>query len=132
MRATNLRTPRPVRYGDLLALAGAAPLLLLGGASPAGYAVGAATWLVIRALGLALDSTTAVDAGRNEQVALRLGYRLARIILLAVATIAVRDAVDKDAGITALAVIAAAFMIQLCGSLIYGGVRRRQTTDDSV
>jgi hypothetical protein len=82
MRPTNLRTPRPVRYGDLLALAGAAPIVLLGGASPAGYAVGAATWLVIRALGLTLDSTTALDAGRNEQVALRLGYRLARIILL--------------------------------------------------
>jgi hypothetical protein len=87
---------------------------------------------VIRALGLALDSTTAVDAGRNEQVAPMLGYRLARIILLAGATIAVREAVDKDAGITALAVIAAAFTIQLCGSSIYRGVRRRRTTDASV
>jgi hypothetical protein len=47
-------------------------------------------------------------------------------------TIAVREAVDKDAGITALAVIAAAFTIQLCGSLIYRGVRRRQATDASV
>lgn len=115
MYPTNLRRPRPLRYVDLLAFAGAASVVLLGGVSPAGYPVGGAvTWLVIRALDLALDSVTAVDASRNEQVAPRLGYTLARIILLARATIAAREAVDKDAGITALAVIAAAFTIQLC------------------
>ena len=97
----------------------AAPILLLSGTSAAGYGVGAATWLVIRALGLALDGATWV----KDQVALRLGYRLARILLLAGATIAVREAVDENAGIATLAVIASAFTIQLVGSLIDRGGR---------
>src|ERR1700730_2305937 len=95
------RVLRPLRYADLIALAVAAPIVLLSDTSAAGYGVGAATWLVIRALGLALDSMAGVMTGLSEQVALRLGYRLARIFLLAGATVAVREAVDKEAGITA-------------------------------
>jgi hypothetical protein len=109
---------RPLRYADLVALAVAAPIVLLSGASAAGYGVGSATWLVIRALGLALASATGGTTGLKERVALWLGYRLARIFLLAAATIAVRESVDKIAGITALAVIASAFTIQLFGSTI--------------
>jgi hypothetical protein len=123
MRPTGSRALRPFRYADVIALAVAAPILLLTGTSAAGYGAGAATWLVIRALGLALDSTTGAITGLEERVALRLGYRLARIILLAGATIAVREAVGKNAGITALAVIASAFTIQLLGSLIDRGWR---------
>jgi hypothetical protein len=118
MRPTGSRALRPLRYADLIALAVAAPVLLLSGTSAAGYGAGAGTWLVIRALGMALESTTSAITELKEQVALRLGYRLARIILLAGATIAVREAVDENAGITALAVIASAFTIQLFGSLI--------------
>jgi hypothetical protein len=112
------RTVRPLRYADLIALAVAAPVVLLSGASAAGYGAGGATWLVIRALGLVLESATGGLTGLEERVALWLGYRLARIFLLAAAAIAVREAVDKIAGITALAVIASAFTIQLVGSTI--------------
>jgi hypothetical protein len=118
MRPTASRALRPLRFADLIALAVAAPVLLLSGASAAGYGVGAATWLVIQGLGLALNHMTAAITGLREQVALWLGYRLVRIILLGGATIAVREAVDKSAGITALAVIASAFTIQAFGSII--------------
>jgi hypothetical protein len=115
----------PLRYADLIALALAAPPLLLTGTSAAGYAVGALTWLVIRGLGLALETTVGVATQPAEQAALWLGYRLARIILLAAATIAVRLAFDNNAAVTTLAVIASAFTIQLLGSLIarYGRAR---------
>ena len=119
MRPYGFRALRPLRYVDLIALAVAAPpLLLLGGASAVGYGVGAATWLLIRALELGLESKTGVTTGLKDQVALWLGFRLARILLLAAATIAIREAVDKNAGITALAVIASAFTIKLFGSTI--------------
>jgi hypothetical protein len=118
MRPTGSRALRPLRYADLIALAVAAPPLLLGGASPVGYGVGTATWLVIRALELALESTAGVTTALKDQVALWLGFRLARIFLLAAATIAVREAVDENAGLTALAVIASAFTIKLLASTI--------------
>jgi hypothetical protein len=125
MRPPRSRAVRPLRYADLIALAVAAPIVLLSGASAAGYGVGAATWLVIRALGLALESAAGGITGLKELMALWLGYRFARIVLLAAATIAVREAVDEIAGITALAVIASAFTIQLFGSTIdrYGRAR---------
>jgi hypothetical protein len=123
MRPTDSHALRQLRYADLIALAAAAPIVVLSGTSAAGYGVGVAAWLLIRGLGMALDSTTAVATGLTEQIALRLGYRLARIFLLAGATIAARYAVDKNAGITALAVIAAAFTIRLFASLFDGGGR---------
>jgi hypothetical protein len=118
MRPFGSRAARPLRYADLVALAVAAPIVLLSGASAAGYGVGSATWLVIRALGLALTSATGGTTGLKEQVALWVGYRFARIFLLAAATIAVRESVDKVAAITALVVIVSAFTIQLFGSTI--------------
>jgi hypothetical protein len=126
MRSHGFRALRPLRYADLIALAVAAPPLLLGGASAIGYGVGAAAWLVIRALEFALETKTGAATGLKDQVALWLGFRLARIFLLAAATIAVREAVDKNAGITALAVIASAFTIKLLGSTIdrYGRAQR--------
>ena len=131
MRPTASRAQRPLRCVDVIVLAVAAPIVLLGGASVAGYGAGAATWLVIRALGHALESTTGVITGLSEHLALRLGYRLARIILLAGATIAVREAVGKNAGITALAVIASAFTIQLFASLIERGDRPQRSAGAS-
>ena len=112
------RDLHPLRYADVIALAVAAPPLLLSGTSPSGYAVGALTWLVIRALGLALATSRGAITGLKEQAALWLGYRLARIALLGGATIAVREVVDRNAGITALAVTVSGFTIQLLGSLI--------------
>jgi hypothetical protein len=106
----------------LIALAVAAPVLLLSGVSVAGFGVGAATWLVIRGLGAVLDHRRSVGSAQAQQLGLGLGlwlgYRLARILLLAGATIAVREAVDENAGITALAVVVSAFTIQLAGAVI--------------
>jgi hypothetical protein len=118
MRPTGSRALRPLRYADLIALAVATPIVLLSGASAAGFGAGAATWLVIRALGLALASAVDGTTGPREKAALWLGYRLARIFLLAAATIAVRESVDSNAGITALAVVASAYTIQLLASTI--------------
>jgi hypothetical protein len=109
---------RPLRYADLIALAVATPVLVLSGAPVAGYGAGVATWLVIRGLGLALERVGSGSSGASRQTTLWLGYRLARILVLAGATIAVREAGDENAGITSLAVIVSAFTLQQLGSLI--------------
>jgi hypothetical protein len=109
---------RPLRYADLIALAVATPVLLLSGTSVVGYGVGVGAWLVIRGLGVALERARRANSGLSQQMALWLGYRLARILVLAGAAIAVRETVDENAGITAVAVIASAFTIQLFGSVI--------------
>jgi hypothetical protein len=118
---------RPFRYADLFALGVAAPVVLLSHGSAAGYGVGAATWVVLRALGAAVDSAAGAITELSQQIALRLGYRLVRIVLLSGAAIGARAAVDADAGITALAVIASAFTIQLVASLIGRSGRPRES-----
>ncbi|HEV3055583.1 MAG TPA: hypothetical protein VGX45_13065 [Solirubrobacteraceae bacterium] len=109
---------RALRYADLVALAVATPALLIGGASVVGYVVGVGAWLVIRGLGAALERMRHGSSEPSEQMTLSLGYRLARILVLAAAAITVREAVDENAGITVVAVIASAFTIQLFGSVI--------------
>jgi hypothetical protein len=109
---------RALRYADLAALAVATPALLLGGASVVGYLAGVGAWLVIRGLGGALERMRRVSSRPSRQMTLSLGCRLARILVLAVAAITVREAVDENAGITVVAVIASAFTIQLFGSAI--------------
>jgi H+/Cl- antiporter ClcA len=99
-------------------LAVATPALLLGGASVVGFVVGVAAWLVIRGLGVALERARRASSEASQQLTLWLGYRLARILVLAGAAITVREAVDENAGITVVAVIASAFTIQLFGSVI--------------
>lgn len=110
--------PRPLRYADLIAIAVATPIVTLSGTSVVGYGVGVGAWLVIRGLGVALERTRRVSLELSQQMALWLGYRLARILVLAGAAIAVRETVDENAGITTVAVIASAFTIQLFGLVI--------------
>jgi hypothetical protein len=123
---------RPLRYADLIALAVAAPVLVLSGASVAGYGAGVATWLVIRGLGLALERVRSGSSAPSRQTTLWLGYRLARILVLAGATIAVREAADENAGITSLAVIASAFTLQLLGSVIDRNARAQRSPGASL
>jgi hypothetical protein len=123
---------RTLRYADLIALAVATPVLLLSGTSAVGYGVGVGAWLVIRGLGVALERSRRASSGLSQQMALWLGYRLARILVLAGAAIVVREAVDQSAGITAVAVIASAFTLQLFGSVIDRYTRAQRSAGASL
>ena len=119
MAPTSTRlSPGLLRYADLIALAVGTPVLLVSGASVAGYGVGVGAWLVIRGLGVGLECARGVSSGLSRQMTLWAGYRVARVLVLAGAAIAVREAVDENAGVTAVAVIASAFTVQLIGSVI--------------
>jgi hypothetical protein len=102
-----------VRYLDVVLVVVGAPILILMGASAAGYGVGAGAWIALRAVGLALDRYLAASADPRREISLRLAYVIARIFLLALAVILVRRGDGQGAALTTLGVIVLAFTVQL-------------------
>jgi hypothetical protein len=107
-----------LRYFDVVLVALAAPIMLLIGVSPAGYLIATATWIGLRALGVAVDhlAESTDDAGR--QIGLRLGYMLGRLFMLAIVVILIRKSDGQNAGLAALAVVVFAFTAQLATSAL--------------
>jgi hypothetical protein len=101
-----------LRYLDVVLVVLAAPIMLLIGVSAAGYLIGGGAWLVLRAIGVGIERYAGAAETRAE-IGIRLGYMLARLFLLAIAVILVRQGSGKDAGLAALAVIVFAFTVQL-------------------
>jgi hypothetical protein len=106
-----------VAYLDVVLVALAAPILLLIGVSAVGYGIGGGAWVALRAIGVGVER--AASAGElRSQVSLRMGYMLGRLFLLALAIVLARSAGGRDGGLAALAVIVAAFTIQLAVSAL--------------
>jgi hypothetical protein len=102
-----------LRYFDVVLVVVAAPILLLIGVPAVGYLVAAGTWIVLRAVGEVVEHMAARVPHASQQISIRLGYLLGRLFGLAIAVILVREGSGRDAGLTALLVIVAAFTIQL-------------------
>jgi hypothetical protein len=107
-----------LRYLDVVLVVVAAPILLLIGVPAVGYAVGAAAWIALRAVGVGLERYLRSTADARQQISLRLGYLLARVFLLALAVILVRQGEGKDDALATLGVIVFAFTVQLVTSAI--------------
>jgi hypothetical protein len=108
----------PLTYLDVVILVVAAPIMLLIGVPAVGYVVGAGAWIVLRAVGVAVDRLAAATSEPNREITLRLAYLLTRLFLLAIVVILVRNGSGRDAGLTALAVIVFAFTTQLVASFL--------------
>jgi hypothetical protein len=106
------------RYFDVVLVVVAAPIMIAIGVSATGYAIGAGAWIVLRAAGEVLERNPALQANPRTEVSVRLGYMLSRLFLLAIAVILARSQAGRDAGLTALVVIAVAFTVQLAVSAI--------------
>jgi hypothetical protein len=102
-----------LRYIDVVLMVVAAPILLLIGVPAVGYAVGAGAWILLRAVGIAVERYARATNDPSRQISARLGYMLARLFLLAIAVILVRRSNGQDAGLTCLAVIVFAFTVWL-------------------
>jgi hypothetical protein len=111
---------RPYIDAELVVLA--APLLFLVGVPALGYAIGAASWIVLRAGGVAVDRHASAGANVLEQVSLRIAYRLVRVLALVGAAVFALKPGRAD-GLAALLVITFAFTVQLT-SLLFDGRRR--------
>jgi len=105
-------------FFDVVLLVVAAPIMLLIGVPASGYGIGAGAWIVLRAVGVAVDRYTAGVSEFNRTIGIRLAYMLGRLFLLAIAVILVRNADGQNAGLACLAVIVFAFTIQLAISAL--------------
>lgn len=113
-----------LRYFDVVVLLVAAPILLLIGVPAEGYGIAAGAWIVLRALGLAVERAAA-KADARTQISLRMAYMLGRLFALAITVILVRQGEGRDAGLTALSVIVFAFTVQLATSALNRPPRQR-------
>ncbi len=106
-----------LRYFDVVLLVVAAPIMLLIGVPAAGYLIAAGAWIVLRAVGEAIERAVArVDT--RSQISLRMAYMLGRLFTLALTVILVRQGDGRDAGLSALIVIVFAFTVQLATSAL--------------
>ena len=106
----------PLRYIDVILIVVAAPILLLIGVPAGGYAAAGGVWLALRVVGLAVERYTKTLSDARRELSLRLGFTLTRIFVLALTVIIVRDDGGRNAGLTALAVVVAAFTIHMITS----------------
>jgi hypothetical protein len=107
-----------LRYFDVVVIVVAAPIMLLIGVPALGYAVGAGAWILLRAVGVAVDHAAETSPAMSRAVGLRLGFMLGRLFGLALAVILARKAGTKDDGLTALVVIVLAYTTYLALSAV--------------
>jgi hypothetical protein len=108
----------PLAYLDVVILVVAAPIMLLIGVPAVGYLVGAGAWIVLRAVGVAIERVIPSLRDPRGEVTLRLAYLLGRLFTLAIAVILVRNGAGRDDGLTALIVVVFAFTTQLVLSFL--------------
>ncbi len=105
-------------YIDVVLIVLAAPIMLLIGVPAAGYLIGAGAWILLRAVGFAVDRAAAAMSDPRGEIGLRLGLMLGRVFALALTIVLVRRAGGKDDGLAALAVIVFAFTVHLGSSAL--------------
>jgi hypothetical protein len=110
--------PLILRYFDVALVLVAAPILLLIGVPAKGYAIGAGAWLVLRAVGIAVDRAASGTEDARTQIGLRLGYMLGRLFALALAVVVARKTGSQDDGLAALGLIAVAFTVELAATAL--------------
>jgi hypothetical protein len=106
-----------VRYLDLVLLALAVPVFLLGGLPMLGYAAGGAAWLVQRGVQLALNRKAAAADDPRTVVGIVAGSMIGRGWLVAL-TIFAAGLKDEDAGLAAAVLIIVLFTAYFTVSMI--------------
>jgi hypothetical protein len=105
----------PPKYVDLVVLAAALAVFLLGGLPMLGFAVGAAAWLVQRGIQILAARRAAAElaAGRRQRaMAVVATTMLGRVWLMAMAVL-VAGLVEREAGLASAILVAALFTISL-------------------
>jgi hypothetical protein len=113
MNSSDQTGPPVVRFLDVVLILLATPPLLLAGVPGLGYAIGATTWILLRALGLAVERHASAGADLAQQLSLWMGYRVARVTVLVAAAVLALKGTGRSDGLTAVLVITVAFTVQL-------------------
>jgi hypothetical protein len=106
-----------IRYLDLVLLAVALPVFLIGGLPMLGYAAGAGAWLVQRGLQVALNRKAADADDPRTTVGIVAGSMIGRGWLVAL-TIFAAGLADEDAGLAAAVLVIVLFTAYFTVSMI--------------
>ena len=106
-----------IRYLDLVLLALALPVFVLGGLPMLGYAAGATAWLVQRGLQLFLNRKAVAADDPRTTVGIAAGSMIGRGWLVAL-TIFAAGLVDEDAGLAAAVLVIVLFTAYFTVSMI--------------
>ena len=106
-----------IRYLDLVLLAVALPIFLIGGLPMLGYAAGATAWLVQRGLQIVLNRKAAAADDPRTTVGILAGSMIGRGWLVAL-TIFAAGLVDEDAGLAAAVLVIVLFTAYFTVSMI--------------
>ena len=106
-----------IRYLDLVLLALALPVFVLGGLPMLGYAAGAAAWLVQRAIQIVLMRKAAAAEDPRTVVGITAGSMIGRGWLVAL-TIFAAGLSDEDAGLAAAVLVIVLFTAYFTVSMI--------------
>jgi hypothetical protein len=113
-----------LRYLDVVLIIASTPFVLLAGAPVAGFAIGAAAWILIRYGVAVVEARAWASRNANVRTALHLAALLGRVWLIALAVLLARFAIGTADGIAAALVVLAAYTVELVTKLML----RRQIT----
>jgi hypothetical protein len=107
-----------LRYLDVCLVLATAPLMLIGGIPTLGYLIGACAWLLTR-FGTAVLHGRARGVGDPKvKAGLHVAAMMGRVWLVALAVVLARYVGGKDDGITAAALVLAAFTVYFTMSFV--------------
>ena len=113
--------PEPLallRYLDIVLVVAALPLVVLAGLPMLGYAVGATAWIAQRAAGVWLERQAKRTTDPRRLIGLSLAGSLGRAWLVGGAILAVGLAGEREDGLIAAVLVAAAFTVYFAISLL--------------
>jgi hypothetical protein len=114
-----------IRYLDVVLVVAAAPFVLLTGLPALGYVVGAVAWIVTRVAALAVERRAAASDNPKTVAGLTLFTGLGRAWLLGLTILVVGLAGEREDGLTAAVLIAAAFTTYLITGIATRPQRRK-------
>jgi cytochrome c oxidase assembly factor CtaG len=116
-----------LRWLDVILVVLAAPFAIVMGAAPVGYAVGAAAWIVNRAIGAAVERRAQAETDIRRTVGMNLGALIARSWLVGLSILAVGLAGDREDGLTAAILVLAAFTLYFVTQLFSRSLEGKTT-----
>jgi hypothetical protein len=116
-----------VRYLDVALLVLAAPFVVLLGAPPLGFAVGAVAWTLQRVAAVAIERAAARQADYKRAIALNMTSLLVRAWLIGLTILAVGLLAEREDGLTAGVTVLAAFTVYFATSLILRPLERNSS-----
>lgn len=117
-----------LRYLDVILVVAAAPFVLLTGLPALGYVVGALAWIATRVAALAVERRAAASDNPKTVAGLTLFTGLGRAWLLGLTILVVGLAGEREDGLTAAILIAAAFTTYLVTGIATRPQRRKPSS----